>query len=194
MATRYEGSSTRGDSESVTLVGPSEPATIPLPVGLDRASGDLGAGLAELVHVILEPALALRDRMRREGVGRHEVGAGLEVGTVDRLDVVGPREAENVDVATQILRMTASEACAADVLLGQPERLHLRAHGAVEDDDPLGEQCCQSVCRAHGPPSTSPSTAGRPRLRAVPAEARGLFRRLVTRSPSCLKAVRVTAA
>ena len=120
-------------------------------VSVHRAPRDLGPGPTELVHVILEPVLALRGRMRGEGVGRDQIRARLEVGAVDGLDVRRPREAEHVDVAPQVLRVAAAEARAAHVLLREAERLHLRAHGAVEHHDAFREKCCQSFGRAHRP-------------------------------------------
>ena len=165
--------------------------------GSHGAPRDLCAGAAELVAVVFEPVLALGRGVRRERVRRDDVGARFEVGAVDRLDVVGPRQAEHVDVAAQVLGVAAAEARAAHVLLRQAERLHLRAHGAVEHHDSLREKCCQSVGRAHAVSFDSRATAPVGATPASPSSrprGRGLFRRLVTRSPSCLKAVRVVAA
>ena len=75
------GSSTFGLSESVTLSGPTEPATKRSPAASRaiRAAGDV-----HLVDGVLEPVVGLADRGRRERVRRRDVGAGGEVALVDR--------------------------------------------------------------------------------------------------------------
>src|SRR5205814_4702543 len=97
----------------------------------------------------LQPVLRLRDRRRREGVRGDDVGARLEVVAMDALDVVGTGQAEGVDVAAKVVRMTV-EALAADVVLAEPECLHLRAHGPVEEEDALLQDLLELFPRRQG--------------------------------------------
>src|SRR5262249_58822750 len=73
-----------------------------------------------------------------EGSGLDDVDAGRAVAAVDLLDHVGARHGEKVVAAF----------LAAKVGGGQVERLDLRAHGAVTDQDALGEDV--EISRAVG--------------------------------------------
>ena len=90
-------------------------------------------------HPAFEPIVRLRDRRRVERVGADDVGAGLEIGIVDRANDVGPRQHQEVVVALEVVRM-AGEAGAAIVGLAEPVALDHRAHRAVQDQDALLEQ------------------------------------------------------
>ena len=58
----------------------------------------------QLVDERLEPEIGLRDRRAAERVGLDDVGAGLQIGVVDRRDQIGAREDEQVDVVLDEMR------------------------------------------------------------------------------------------
>ena len=105
---RKPGSLTSGEIDAVRLVGPSPPATKRgrVRVGVGDGVGCLarqpGRLVVQLVGEVLHAVVGLRDPLRAEGVGRDDVGAGLEVLAVDRPDDVGLGEAEQVAVAAQV--------------------------------------------------------------------------------------------
>src|SRR5204862_3333631 len=135
-----------------------------------------------------------------EGVGLDDVGAGAQVGFVDRLDDLGPRQLEQVAVALEALRMVL-EALAAVVGLAELVALDHRAHRAVEDDDPFLEDLRQGggarvrlalhsadcrkpleSTRPQGPRRQAASAARRPLWRD--RENRGIRARAGRRLPS----------
>ena len=99
LTARKAGSSTFGESESVTFSGPSEPATKRSPTSSAACRARLRPGDVHVVHRALEPVVRLADRGRRERVRRRDVGAGREVAAVDVEDDVGPRQVEQVGIA-----------------------------------------------------------------------------------------------
>ncbi len=142
------------------------------------APGEAGACEVHVVDGLLERVVGLPDRRRRERVGRRDVGARGEVLVVDAGDHLRPGEVEQVGIAGDVARMLA-EALAAIGLLAAHLLLQEHAPGAVEDGDPLAEDGfeCLAHIRHRLLPPWKPGNADR---------ALGLFRRLVTRSPSCL--------
>ncbi len=119
-------------------VGPIEPAT--KPVLADRLAGDLGRTAVDLECVVLEPPLLELDPRALEGVGLHDLGAGLDHRLVDALDDVRAVEHE---------RLVAAPGQPVVVLEREVELLERGAHTAVEDDDVVtygGEEI------AHGEP------------------------------------------
>ena len=124
---------------------------------------------------VLERVVGLADRRRRERVRRGDVGAGLEVRAMDVADDVRARQVEDVRVAGDVARVVA-EAVAAVRLL--PAHLPLDEHAprAVEDGDALPEDGFEPFPRVLHLLSLSRPGSG----------ALGRFRRLLTRSPSCL--------
>jgi hypothetical protein len=117
---------------------------------------DPGGGEVHLVGELDHVVVAQADRVGVEGVGLDEVGAGREVLAVDAGDDVGRGEDQQVVVAAQVAR-PVGEAVAAEVLLGEPVPLDHRAHRAVEDEDPVGEEGAEllggvgaQVCLGHG--------------------------------------------
>ena len=96
--------------------------------------------------MLLHAVVGLRDRGRRERVGRDDVGAGAQVGEMDVADRVGLGEIEQVVVAAH-LAVPGVEARAAELLLLQLQRLDHRPHGAVEHQDALARQRAQLVRR-----------------------------------------------
>ena len=107
----------------------------------------------------------------RRGDGFHELRAEmLTLDFADRLEV---------DESGDVLRVVA-ETLAAIRLLAAHLALDEHTPGAVEDGDPLAEDCFDSLARVLHClllPSSPPGSAN---------GALGLFRRLLTRSPSCL--------
>ena len=90
----------------------------------------------------LQQVVGLGDAGRGERVGGHDVRARFQVGPVDRLHGGGLGQAQQVDVASEVVRVVA-EALAAEVGLAEPAFLEHRPHRPVEDDDPLAQQAGQ---------------------------------------------------
>ncbi len=112
-------------------------AAVPF-LGHDRGgAGELGARHVQLVGELLQTVIGLRDARGGEGVGRDDVGAGLEVGEMDVADRVGPGEVEQIVVAAH-LAVPRVEAGTAVARLVEAEGLDHGAHGAVEHEDALG--------------------------------------------------------
>src|SRR5205814_2294952 len=114
-----------------------------------------------------------------EGVRGRDVGAGREVPAVDVEHDLRPRQVEEVRIAGDVAGMVL-EALAAIRLLAADVTLDENAPRAVEQGDPLGEDGFQSCARVLHPLFLLPRENG------AYVRAR-LFRRLVTRSPSCLQ-------
>ena len=159
------------------LVGPTAPATKrrrPSSVcgQRRRLAGEARAFAVELVDDRLEPVIGLRDRGAGEGVGLDDVGAGAEVAQVDVAHRVGLGEDEKIVVAAQIVAVVA-EALAAEILLGELQRLDLGAHGAVEHEDALGRGFAQgaldigTVSEADGHSSVHRHSGPRSRTRII---------------------------
>ena len=106
-------------------------------VGL--AAGQPGRGDVELVGQLLHAVVAQRDRGGVERVGLDEVGAGLEVLTVDARDDLGPGDAEQFVVPLHVAR-PVREALAAVAGLVRAVPLDGGAHRAVEHEDALLQQ------------------------------------------------------
>ena len=79
------------------------------------------------------------DRAGAERVGLDDVGPGREVAAVDVGDRVRMRQAEDIGEVLEVF-VVAGEALAADGGFVEAKGLDLRAHGAVEQQDALGEQ------------------------------------------------------
>ena len=107
-------------------------------------AGQPGRLEVELVGEVLHAVVGQGDPLGVEGVGLDEVGAGLEVCRVDAADDVRLGEAEQVVVALEVA-LPVGEPLAAVVGLAEPLALDHRAHGAVHDEDPLGESGLQLV-------------------------------------------------
>src|SRR5439155_26064142 len=125
---------------------------------------------------LLKPVVRLPDPRRGERVRGRNVGAGREVGAVDVTDDVRLRQIEEVGIAGDVERVVA-EALAAVLLLAAHALLDQHAPRAVEDGDALSEDGFEPFpCVLH--PSLLTNRPG--------SGALGRFRRLLTRSPSCL--------
>jgi hypothetical protein len=98
-------------------------------------AGELGGALVELEGARGEVVFGEHQRRRAEGVGLHDVGAGVEVGGVEGEDRVGPGGDEDL--------VAALELRAAEVFGGQVEALEGGAGGAVHHQDALLESLQQ---------------------------------------------------
>ncbi len=103
-----------------------------------------GRGLVELADECLHAVVRHRHAVGVERVRLEDVGAGLEVRLVDVADHIRPRDDEQVVVPLEVAR-PGGEALAPVVGLRQPVALDHGSHGAVEDQDPLGEQGAEGV-------------------------------------------------
>ncbi len=125
----------------------------PVLVGVDGRPRQPRARDVDLVRQVLEPVVRLRDRGRCERVRGDEVGACLQVLTMDAADHVRSRQVEDVDVVLEQLGVVA-EPLAAPVLFGQALLLQQHADRPVEDHDPLLEQPIETLanggCRGGG--------------------------------------------
>ena len=134
------------------------------PIGPGGSPRDACAGDVQVVDRILEPVVGLADRRRRERVGRGDVGAGGEVRVVHRTNDLRLRQVQQVGIVEQVARMIR-EALAPEIGLLEPAVLQQDAPGAVEHEDALLGEASDLVGDV--------------------AVGHELFRRLVTRSPSC---------
>ena len=67
------------------------------------------------------------------------VGAGVEIFAVNRLDQLGLRDRQEIIVAAEVPG-PVRESIAAEIGLAQPAALNHGAHGAIEDDESFPEQ------------------------------------------------------
>jgi len=113
-------------------------------------------------------------------VGLDDVGAGLQVGAVDALDHRRLREDEDLGAVLEEVRMVR-EAVAAVVRLFGLVGVDHRAHRAVQDHDPLGQDRVEGAsCRCvggggHGGPvlsGTREEAAGGRAVRRLGARSR----------------------
>ena len=164
---------------------PDRPGDEPRPVGssaVQRSAAARASRAPSTTHLgreALERVVGLPDRGRREGVGGREVGAGREVGVVDLRHDLGARQVEEVGVALDVARVVAQPLARGT----RPPRA--RAGGSARPTTPsriaIRRSRISFNCR-----SRSLVSFGAERLRGRTRLGAGLFRRLVTRSPSCL--------
>src|SRR5207248_374512 len=145
-----------------------------------RATRQTGSFEIHLLHDLgAERIVGLADRRRGERIGRCDVRAGREVVLVDAGDHLGPGDVQEVGVSGDVVRVVA-EPLAAVGLLSAQLALDQHAPGAVEHRDSLAKDGFESLARSlHVDRSRLPA-----RKRGNRAHER--FRRLLTRSPSCL--------
>ncbi len=106
------------------------------------ATRDLRRGQVELAHQRLGAVVGLGGRVRVEGVGLDDVGAGLEIAAVDLADHLGTGQHQQVVVALEVTGPVA-EPLAAVVGLAEPVGLDDGAHRAVEHQDALAQQAAE---------------------------------------------------
>ena len=115
------------------------------PLRLDGgAPGEARAVAVEIVDRVLHAVVGLGDRGRREGVGLENVRAGHGVGEMDVLDRLRLGQRQKVVVALQ-MAFARQKALAAEMALGEAERLDLRAHRPVEHENAPLRRLAQRV-------------------------------------------------
>ena len=142
-----------------------------------RLPGEPRAFEAHLGSYVPEVVVRLPDAGRREGVRGRDVGARGEVRVVDLRDDLRVGQVQEIRVALDVL-VVIPEALTAVFRLRETAAVDEHAPRAVEHEDALGEQMlevCSNVFHENGS-RLKRSGAGR---------LAKLFRRLVTRSPSC---------
>ncbi len=104
--------------------------------GIGRIACEFRRGKVHLVGQVLHAVVRHGDALRVEGVGRDDVGAGLEVGLVNAADDVGLAQHEKVVVSFHGL-VEVGKAGAPVGGLVQLVALDHRAHRTVDEQDPL---------------------------------------------------------
>jgi len=89
-----------------------------------------------LAGAVFQVIICLRDALAREGIGCDNVGASLQVASVDVRDNVRASDVEHVVVALHHSRHI-TEPLASEVILGQIIFLNLRTHGTVKNQNLL---------------------------------------------------------
>jgi hypothetical protein len=90
---------------------------------------DRGGGAVDLARPLAQPPFVEPDARCLERVGLDRIGARVEVGGVDRLDHVRPRDRQQVVAAF----------LAVEVRRGQVAGVDLRSHAPVVDEDALAQ-------------------------------------------------------
>ena len=154
--------------------------------GVGGGARELGALDVQLVRDLLHAVVGLRDRGRRERVGRDDVGAGAEIFEMDPLDRVGLREDEQVVVAADF-SIPCVKTRAAIAALVELELLDHGAHGTVEHQDALGGDAAESSarCRIWRSSCTLHATLTLPPAPRAAARAGGTPRRRGRRGSWC---------
>ncbi len=114
---------------------------------------NLRARHVEFVNVVFEAVIERGNSIRVEGIGLDDVRAGFQVLPLDGLHDARLRDVQHVEVSAQVARMIHKLRAAKRRFL-QLLRLDHRAHGAVQNDDPLlqeifqrGDSCFSSIQR-----------------------------------------------
>ena len=126
----------------------------------DRLAGDLGGAAVDLERVLAEAPLLELEARALEGVGLHDLGAGLDHRGVQLLDDVG---------AVEHQRLVAAPGQLVVVLEREVVLLERGAHRAVEDDHAVAGGCQEvahqgdasatlpHLCQGWNPPTSQPS-------------------------------------
>src|SRR6185312_2143620 len=97
---------------------------------VDRLTRQLAGALVERERLVGNPELAQRDRRAAEAVGLHRIGAGAQIAQMDFAHEVWPALTQDLGAVLM------AEIVALDI---ERARLHLRPHGAVAQQDPVGK-------------------------------------------------------
>ena len=115
---------------------------------------DFRARDVEFMNVFFEAVIERGNSIGVKRVGLDDVGAGLEILPLNGLHDARLRQIQHVKVSTQVARVLQKLRAAKRRLL-QLLRLDHRAHGAVQNDDPLlqeilqrGDSCFSAIQRA----------------------------------------------
>ena len=140
--------------------------------------GQLDGGQVQLTDPVALAVLGEHRSERTEGVGLDDIAADFVEGPVDLLDGVGPGSHQQL--------VAPFEVGAAEVVSGQFGHLEVGPHGAVEDDDALGdglEIARFGAVGSHSPPTILAQEVFRPHpahsfsiRRALPAPGAGSSR------------------
>ncbi len=90
--------------------------------------------------------IGLADAVGAEGVGRHHVGAGREIGAGDVAHHIGTGDGEQVVIALLIAREVEPPAV---IGFSQAAPLDFRAERAVEDQDAIARGIAEVLLDAH---------------------------------------------
>ena len=89
-----------------------------------------------LAGAVFQVIIRLRDALAREGIGCDDIGASLQVASVDVRDDIRSGDVEHVVVALHHSRYI-TEPLTSEVILGQIIFLNLRTHGTVKNQNLL---------------------------------------------------------
>ena len=100
----------------------------------------------------MQPVVGLRNASRIEGIGLDDVGARFQKSMVNVADHVRPGQRQQIVVALDIAGVVAQSARFLTSIVGLVElaRLDHRAHGAIENQNPLLEQFGEKRCLVIG--------------------------------------------
>ena len=98
---------------------------------------------SHLAGKILQMIVGLADALAAEGIGRNQVGTGLQIAAVNLTDNAGTRQVEHVVVARHHT-LHVAKPLSAEVTLRQPELLNLSPHCPVEYQNALLDYFLQS--------------------------------------------------
>ena len=119
-----------------------------MPAGMRRFKfvGDLARDFRardiEFMNVMFEAVIERGNRVRVECVGLDDVGAGFEILALNRLHDLRLRDIQHVVILPQVPRVL-QELGAAKRRFVKLLRLDHRAHGAIQNDDPLLQEILQ---------------------------------------------------
>ena len=107
--------------------------------GVGGATGHCGGGAVQFGYQILHVVVRLGQAGRIEGIGLDDIGPGFHVFPVQALDQFRLGKAQQVVIALQVL-VEVRKAFAPVLALVQLLLLDHGAHGAIQDQDALGER------------------------------------------------------
>src|ERR1700730_7842305 len=108
----------------------------------DDLAGDLPARHVKRVNVILKAVIQRRNRIRVERIRLDDVRAGFEVLPLNGLHDMRLRDIQRIAVLAQVLRVLRERRASKGGFV-KLLRLDHRAHGAIQNDDPLPQQILQ---------------------------------------------------
>ena len=129
-----------GRHGSGAVCGPNAACNKPRPVRLvhrelvRRRSGERGRYAVDIVHVGFDPVIRHADACCGKRIGLYDVGTGIEIGTVDGGDDIGPGQGQQVVVPLQSHRVIGVS-LTTKIVLVQFIGLDHRAHGSVQHQD-----------------------------------------------------------
>ena len=104
--------------------------------------GDFRARDVQFASVMFEAVVERGNRVRIERVGFDDVGARFEIGALNGLHDARLRDVQHIEISAQVARVVRELRAAKRRFVNLP-RLKHRAHGAVQNDDPLLQEILQ---------------------------------------------------